>query len=48
MSTPENKAEENVTTENETTGLADAIKESRMTVNMTKEALHIPKSAVFW
>ena len=30
MSTPENKAEENVTTENETTGLADAIKESRM------------------
>lgn len=40
MSTPENKAEENVTTENETTGLADAIKESRMTVNMTKEALY--------
>ena len=40
MSTPENKAEENVTTENETTGLADAIKESRMTVNMTKETLY--------
>ena len=41
MSTPENKAEENVTTENETTGLADAVKESRMTVNMTKEACMI-------
>lgn len=40
MSTPENKAEENVTTENETTGSADAIKESRMTVKMTKEALY--------
>lgn len=40
MSTPENKAEENITTENEVTGLADVIKESRMTVNMTKEALY--------
>ena len=40
MSTPENKAEENVTTENEVTGPADVIKERRMTVNMTKEALY--------
>lgn len=40
MSTPENKTEEIVTTENEVTGPADAVKESRMTVNMTKEALY--------
>ena len=40
MSTPENMTEENVTTENEATGPADAVKESRMTVNMTKEALY--------
>lgn len=40
MSTPENMTEENVTTENEATGPANAVKESRMTVNMTKEALY--------
>ena len=49
MSTPENKTEEIVTTENEVTGPADAVKESRMTVNMISSCfMHTPNSVVFW